>query len=320
MALPTNTYTSYDNANSIKEDLRDVIYNITPFETPFRAKCGKTSAKATSHEWSTQALRASTTNNSHLEGDDTVAEVRTAVTRLSNSTQIFKNAVSIPGSDVGLDKAGKNREMGYQMLLVAREQNLDVEASLFANKAKNVGANGTARELAGAPAWMTTNVDFQNGNGGANPTGDGTDARTDDGTPTAFTQAKFDNVMQSIWNNGGRPDTAYMSSFQLNASLAFTGNNNQRANVVAGDERVVNSISIYLTPWGQVGLMGSRENRSRDVLILQDDMWEIAELRPARNTPLGVSGDSERRQLIQELTLVCKNEASSGIIADNTTT
>lgn len=320
MALPTNTYTSYDNANSIREDLRDVIYNITPFETPFRAKCGKSSAKATLHEWSTQSLRASTTNNKHLEGDDTVAEARTAVTRLTNSTQIFKNAVSIPGSDVGLSKAGKNREMGYQMLLVAREQNLDVEASLFANNARVNGANGTARELAGAPSWMTTNVNFVSAGGGQNPTGDGSDARTDSSAPTAFSQAKFDAVMQSIWQNGGRPDTAYMSAFQLNASLAFTGNNNQRANVVAADERVVNSISIYLTPWGQVGLQASRENRSQDVLILQDDMWEIAELRPARNTPLGVTGDSERRQLLQELTLVCKNEASSGIIADNTVT
>ena len=59
MALPTNTYTSYDNANSIREDLRDIIYNVTPFETPFRAKCGKSSARATLHEWSTQALRSS---------------------------------------------------------------------------------------------------------------------------------------------------------------------------------------------------------------------------------------------------------------------
>jgi hypothetical protein len=318
MALPTNTYTSYDNANSIKTDLRDVIYNITPFETPFRAKCGKSSAKATLHEWTTQSLRSSASNK-HLEGDNTVAEARTAVTRLTNSTQIFKNAVSIPGSDVGLDKAGKNREMGYQMLLVAREQNLDVEKALFDNNFRVNGANNTARELAGAPSWMTTNVDFQSGNSGANPTGDGSDARTDDGTPTAFSQTKFDTVMQSIWENGGRSDTCYLSAFQMNKALAFTGNNNQRANVVAGDERVVNSLSIYLTPWGQVAFQPSRENRSRDVFILQDDMWEIAELRPARNTPLGVTGDNESRQLIQELTLVCKNEASSGIIADNTT-
>ena len=72
----------------------------------------------------------------------------------------------------------------------------------------------------------------------------------------------------------------------MNKALAFTGNNNQRANVVAGDERVVNSLSIYLTPWGQVSFQPSRENRSRDVFIMQDDMWEVPVLRGTKNVAL----------------------------------
>jgi hypothetical protein len=190
---------------------------------------------------------------------------------------------------------------------------------LFDNNARVAGNSTTARELAGAPAWLITNVDFQSGNSGANPTGDGTDARTDDGTPTAFSQTKFDTVMQSIWENGGTPDTCYLSAFQMGKALAFTGNNNQRANVVAGEERVVNSLSIYLTPWGQVAFQPSRENRSKDVFIMQDDMWDVAVLRPTKNVALAKTGDSTQRQITTELTLVCKNEKASGIIADNTT-
>ena len=105
----------------------------------------------------------------------------------------------------------------------------------------------------------------------------------------------------------------------MNKALSFTGNNNQRANVVAGDERVVNSLSIYLTPWGQVAFQPSRENRSRDVFIMQDDMWDVAVLRPTKNVALAKTGDSTQRQITTELTLVCKNEKASGIIADNTT-
>ena len=52
MAQPSNTYDSYDNANSIKQDIQDIIYNITPHETPFLSKSGKTTAKSTLHEWS----------------------------------------------------------------------------------------------------------------------------------------------------------------------------------------------------------------------------------------------------------------------------
>jgi len=319
MAQPTNTFDSYD-AVGIREDLSDIITNISPEETPFYTKCRKTSASNTLVEWQTDALRLSTTN-AHIEGDDTTADAATATSRLNNRTQIFKNAVTVPDTDEGLDKAGRAREVAYQTLKIAKEQKLDIEKALFANNAKVAGSSTVARELAGAPSWLITNVDFVTGGtpSGANPTGDGTDARTDDGTPTAFSQTKFDNVMQSIWENGGKPDTVYLSAFQMNKALAFTGNNNQRSAVQAGDERVVKSLAVYVTPWGTVEFMPSRENRSKDVFIMQDDMWEVATLRPTKNIELAKTGDATKRQVVTELTLCAKNEAANGIIADNTT-
>jgi hypothetical protein len=317
MAQPTNTFDSYD-AVGIREDLSDIITNVSPEETPFHTKCRKTTARNTLVEWQTDALRSSAAN-AHIEGDETTANAMTATSRLNNRTQIFKNAVTVPDTDEGLDKAGRQREMAYQVLKIAKEQKLDIEKALFDNNAKVTGSASAARELAGAPSWMITNVDFQSGNSGANPTGDGTDARTDDGTPTAFSQTKFDTVMQSIWENGGNPDTVYLSAFQMNKALAFTGNNNQRSNVQGGDERVIKSLAVYVTPWGTVEFVPSRENRSRDVFIMQDDMWEVAVLRPTKNVELAKTGDSSKRQVVTELTLCAKNEKANGIIADNTT-
>lgn len=317
MAQPTNTFDSYD-AVGIREDLSDIITNVSPEETPFHTKCRKTTAKNTLVEWQTDALRSSAAN-AHIEGDETTANAMTATSRLNNRTQIFKNAVTVPDTDEGLDKAGRQREMAYQVLKIAKEQKLDIEKALFDNNAKVAGSASAARELAGAPSWMITNVDFQSGNSGANPTGDGTDARTDDGTPTAFSQTKFDTVMQSIWENGGNPDSVYLSAFQMNKALAFTGNNNQRSAVQAGDERVIKSLAVYVTPWGTVEFIPSRENRSRDVFIMQDDMWEVAVLRPTKNVELAKTGDSSKRQVVTELTLCAKNEKANGIIADNTT-
>ena len=286
-------------------------------ETPFYTKSRKTTAKNTLVEWQTDSLRASAAN-AHIEGDDTTASAATATSRLNNRTQIFKNAVIVPDTDEGLDKAGRAQEIAYQTLKIAAEQKLDIEKAMFDNNAKVAGSSSVARELAGAPSWMITNIDFQSGNSGANPTGDGTDARTDDGTPTAFSQTKFDTVMQSIWENGGNPDTVYLSATQMNLALAFTGNNNQRSAVQAGDERVIKSLAVYVTPWGTVEFVPSRENRSRDVFIMQDDMWEIAVLRPTKNVELAKTGDSSKRQVVTELTLCAKNEAANGIIADNT--
>lgn len=314
MAQPTNTFDSYD-ARGIREDLQDVIYDISPSETPFYSSVAKVTASNTYHEWQTDALRSSAAN-AHVEGDDTTAEARTATSRLGNYTQIFKNAVSVPDTDSGLKKAGRAAEMAYQILKVAKEQKLDIEKALFDNNARVAGNSTTARELAGAPAWLTTNTSF--GVGGADATGDGTDARTD-GTQEAFTQDRFDTVMQSIWESGGRPDVVYLSAFQMNKALGFTGNNNQRSQVQAGDEKVIKSLAVYVTPWGTVEFMPTRENRSRDVFIMQKDMWAVGVLRPTKNTELAKTGDSTRRQVVTELTLVCKNEAANGGIFDNTT-
>ena len=315
MAQPSNTFDSYD-ANGIREDLENVIYNISPEETPFYSSLKKVSASNTYHEWQTDTLRASA-SNAHIEGDDTTASAMTATSRLGNYTQIFKNAVTIPDTDEGLDKAGRSAEMAYQTLKIAKEQKLDIEKALFANNARVVGSATAARELAGAPAWMTSNI-TNTGTSGADPTGDGTDARTN-GTQTAFTQTDFDSAMQSIWENGGRPDSVYLSAYQMNIALGFTGNNNQRSTVQAGDEKVVKSLDVYVTPWGTVEFTPTRENRSRDVFIMQNDMWSCAALRPTKNTALAKTGDSTKRQVLTELTLVCKNEKASGMVVDCST-
>ena len=318
MAQPSNTFDSYDGANSIREDLSGVIESVSPEETPFYSACKKTKASNTLHEFQTDALRAAGAN-AHIEGDATTAEARTATTRLGNYSQIFKNAVVIPDTDAGLSKAGKASEMAYQVVKVAKEQKLDIELALFANNAKVAGNATTARELAGVPTWMTTNDSFASGNSGAAPTGDGSDARTDDGTPRALTQAIFDDVMEDIWTAGGKPDTVYLSPFQMNKALGFTGNNNQRSTVQAGDSKVVKSLDVYVTPWGTVEFQPSRLIRSRDVFICQNDMWNVAVLRPTKNVELAKSGDNTTRQVVTELTLVSKNEAASGIICDLTT-
>lgn len=320
MAQPSNTFDSYD-VKGIREDLENVIYDISPEETPFYSSLKKVKASNTYHEWQTDALRSSAAN-AHIEGDDTTGEARVATTRLGNYSQIFKNAVIIPDTDEGLDKAGRAAEMAYQVLKIAKEQKLDIEKALFDNNAYVAGNATTARELAGVPAYLKTNV-ANVGTGGAAPTGavPGATARTD-GTQTVFTQADFDTVMQAIWEAGGKPDTVYLSAFQMNKALGFTGMNNQRSTIgaaVGGTNAVVNAVDVYVTPWGTVDFVPTRENRGRDVFIMQSDMFGVGVLRPTKNTELAKTGDSTKRQVLTELTLISKNEKASGAVYDCTT-
>ena len=316
MAQPTNTFDSYD-AVGIREDLEDVIYDVSPEETPFYSTCAKVTAKSTRHDWQTDALRASGAN-AHIEGDTTTATTRTPTVRLDNQTQIFKDAVIVPDTDEGLDKAGRAGEIAYQVMKIAKEQKLDIEKALFDNNAKVVGDSTTARELAGAPAWLGTNTAIGTGLAADPATLDGAAARTD-GTQVAFSQARFDSVMQSIWEQGGNPDVVYLSAFQMDLALGFDGNNNQRSTITAESERVIRHMAVYVTPWGTVEWVPCRENRSRDVFVMQSDMWAVGVLRPTKNVALAKTGDNTTRQVTTELTLVCKNEKSSGGIFDCTT-
>ena len=313
MTQPTNTFDTYDSVG-IREDLSNVIYNVSPEETPMLSSIAKVSATNTLHEWQTDANRAATTN-ANIEGDDTTAESRSATSRIGNYTQIFKNACTISGTDESVKNAGRGKEMSYQIVKIGAEQKTDIELALFANNARVAGNSTTARELGGLGSFVSTNV-TNVGTGGANPTGNGTDARTD-GTQTVFSQADFDTCSQEIWQEGGKPDTVYLSTFQMNKALGFTGNNNQRSTGASG--KVENLLNIYMTPWGNVSFVPSRHNRARDVYIIQKDKLALASLRPMKNEALSKTGDNDKRQVLCEATLVVRNEKALGLIADCTT-
>ena len=57
MGVPSITTETYSRVG-IREDLADVIYNISPDETPIISNAGKGSATQTNHEWQTDALEA----------------------------------------------------------------------------------------------------------------------------------------------------------------------------------------------------------------------------------------------------------------------
>ena len=183
MAQPTNTYSSYDMVG-IREDLSDAIWTVSPSATPFLSAMKRTKAKQTFHEWQTDALRSSA-NNVNIEGSDITPAAITPTTRLGNYTQILTESATITDTDQALNKAGRAREMGYQLRKKTKEIKLDAERALFLNNAREVGSDVAGREFAGAQTWFTTNT--SGGSGASDAAGTGADTRTA-GTARALTQ------------------------------------------------------------------------------------------------------------------------------------
>ena len=46
MAIATNTITRYDGYRAVREDLANVIYNISPVDVPFMSNIGRENIKA----------------------------------------------------------------------------------------------------------------------------------------------------------------------------------------------------------------------------------------------------------------------------------
>ena len=112
MAQPTGLFASYDAVGN-REDLTDMIWDISPTETPVVTAIGKGKATAVKHEWQTDALAAAAAN-AHIEGEDASPASASATSRLDNATQILKKHVVVSGTQEAVDKAGRNSEIAYQ--------------------------------------------------------------------------------------------------------------------------------------------------------------------------------------------------------------
>ena len=97
MAQVTGTYSQYD-AKGLREDLSDLIYSISPTETPFMSGIGKEKATAVLHEWQTDSLASAVSNNAQIEGDEIGFSAPSATTRVNNRTQISRKSVIVSGT------------------------------------------------------------------------------------------------------------------------------------------------------------------------------------------------------------------------------
>ena len=148
---PFSTYDAIGN----REDLSNVIYMISPTNTPFMSGIDKSTADATLHEWQTDALAAAA-DNAVIEGDDATTDVATATTRLTNYTQISDKVPRVTGTQEVVNKAGRRSEMAYQIAKRSKELKRDIETGLLKDSAKVAGNDSTARESAGLPTWIAT--------------------------------------------------------------------------------------------------------------------------------------------------------------------
>lgn len=310
------TYQTY-TAIGMREDLSDVIYNISPTDTPFMSSIGKTKATATYHEWQTDSLAAPALGGA-VEGADASSITASPTTRIGNRTQIFTKSVAVAGTLEAVDKAGRKSEKAYQLAKVSAELKRNIELTLLSNQVSAAGNSSTARTLGGLQAWLSTNYD--GGTSGVAGSG-GTTARTD-GTDRTFTETILKTVVAEVYTAGGTPKVLMVNPAHKQVVSAFAGIAAQRYMAPSNEPTtIIGAADVYMSDFGTISVVPNRFMNSTNAgdetaFLVDPDMAAVAYLRPFQTIELAKTGDSEKTQLLAELTLEVKNEAAHGIIAD----
>lgn len=309
MTQPTNTHSTYDHVGN-REDLSDIIYDVSPAETPFISSMPKGKAESTKHEWLTRALAAASGSNAVIEGDDATTDAANANTRLDNRTQILDKVAQVTGTQEAMNSAGMKSAMAREMADKMKEIKRDFETSCLQNVAKVTGTDTLARKLGGIPTYVKTNI--SKASDGTAATGDGSDIYTD-GTARALQESFVEAALATGWDNGAMPTKGFMNSFQKRKFASFSGSSSKQLD--GASKKVVNSVDFYIDPLGnEVSLVPCRHMPTDMIYFIDPEYIKIAALRNWASWDLAKTGDTVRKQILGELTLeVCNEKGHAGV-------
>jgi hypothetical protein len=317
MTQPANVFSVYDASATTgvgrgnREDLVDMVADISPTETPAFSALPRAEATAVLHEWTRDALAAAA-ENAQIEGDDATITTAQVKGRLNNRCCISSKTPGVSRTQMKVKKTGMQDEMAYQVAKSLKEIKRDIEVMIFANTAKVAGNDTTARKSAGIPTWLIDNVNAV----GANPTGDGSDAATN-GTQRALQESFLQEVSQEAYDNGGEPTLLIAGTFNRRVISGFAGNQNR--NMETTSKKLINSISVYEDDFNVLKVVPDRFSLSRNVVGIDTENVKLAWLDPIAVEPLAKTGDSTRKLVIGEWTLEMFEPKAHFIIRDLTT-
>lgn len=283
MARPNGIETYQETTR--REDLIDVIADISPDENPLMTLLGTTSASQTLHEWADYYQDRPSANNKSIEGDDASFSDLTVQSRKNNITQIITENFAVTATEVAVDKAGPRDAFARERTrAMQRWKNQAEYAVLRGTKAS--GSSGVARETNGIIAFVVAEGKFTSRNSG-----------------TSLSEDEFNDMINDSWNV---TDTAVVDMILTTGKRKrdiskFTAGNTR--NVEADSKLLVRPVSIYESDFGVHRIHAHKDMPTNAVLGIRKENIKIAYLtnRKPKFVSLAKTGDSEKGQIVGEL-------------------
>lgn len=325
MAAPTGTLQTFQAIGN-REDLSDIINDISPTDSPFYSNVAHGSASAHLHEWQTDALSAASTTNAQIEGDDATTNTAVPTSRFANYTQIMTKVPRVSKTQREVNSAGRRDELSYQIAKSGREIKRDLEATLTSRNDANAGDSASAAQMAGLGAWLFGNV--------VKPTlnASGTTAVITSGAPTTpvsagtagtFIESDLKACIRLCWDDGGDPGVVMVGAFNKQQASAFAGIGTQfrpaDPNGSMAPGSIIGAADLYVSDFGTHQIVANRFQAAGEVYVLDLEYWSVDFLYGFTQEPLAKTGLSDRVLISTEVTLAALNPNSSGKVFNVTT-
>jgi hypothetical protein len=305
---------AYDlSGGALKEDLMDMIFDVSPQDTYFISNVSRGKAQSVTHEWLIDQLAAPGANK-FAEGEPFSAQARTLPSRLKNSTMITRRDFAVTGTAQKVSNAGMDTLMAYHTARAAKENKRDMEFHNLNNNPHSAGTSTSPRVSAGVPNWIYEGQHFKDSaqtaqtttapvSGFATATGGSWTA-----SATQYVEADLNNMLKLAWSTGGEVDVVIGDAVGFGVASLFSGVAQRFRDVGSkAPAQMIGYADIYVSPYGTVKLILSRYCMANTWFGLELDKWSLDFLRPFAVLDSGRDGDQERRSLLAEWTLVCKN-------------
>ncbi len=299
-----------------KENISDIITNISPTKTPFQTMVKDESVHNVTFQWQEDSLIAAGAN-AQAESANAPTEVFQATVMRSANTQILAKKAFASGTSDSVTSYGRGKELAYQLGMRAAELKRDLEfAYLASTTIGTIASSGSARFMQGLMQQITLT-------GGSQPVSLNSVTATTAGvlaqtgsTSAAITEAMIMAVAQQLYINGVDPDTLMVKPADAARIAAFaTATGRTRfLDQSSGARKIVNTITTYESPFGTLKVVMNRFQRISEAYLMETDMIRQVVLRPWFKTTLAVTGDATPVSITGEYGLRHRNWLATGMI------
>jgi len=231
------------------------------------------------------------------EGSDPEAFRGVDRTERHNFTQIFgPYELKVSGTQMVVPRWGVPNEFDYQVGKAIKQTGVEIEQSILYGERED-DTNNAWRSFGGLTYYITS------ANG----------ASVDTST-TTITEAKLLDILQAIYDAGGRADRVVAGSAQKRAisGLATAGGDSITINVDQSVKRRGVVVDFLDSDFGDAFIVLDRWCRTEDVFVFPRDNIAVATLRPLVFEPLAKTGDSMKGEVVCEKSLVVKSAKHTG--------